>query len=46
MSMTEQEARSKCPMGQEECEGCQLYMDSCDGKERFKYKSISKKDRR
>ena len=33
MSMTEQEARSKCPGGQEYCDDCPRYLDDCDGKE-------------
>ena len=33
MSMTEQEARSKCPMGQEKCNDCPRYADDCDGNE-------------
>lgn len=32
MSITMEEARDKC-LGQECCEECPLYMDTCDGKE-------------
>ena len=31
MSMTEQEARSKCPEGIEGCSECGQYLDNCDG---------------
>ncbi len=29
--MTMQEARSKCPLGQEYCYDCPRYQDDCDG---------------
>ncbi len=32
MGTSIEEAGDKC-LGQEECDGCPLYMDSCDGKE-------------
>ena len=32
MSMNIEEARDKC-LGQESCESCPFYMDTCDGKE-------------
>jgi len=35
MSMTEQEARSKCPMGVNKCEECPRLMDDCDGNEKY-----------
>lgn len=31
MSMTLQEAMDKCPLGVNECEECQRYLDDCDG---------------
>lgn len=31
MSMTEQEARSKCPEGLDGCKDCEHYLDTCDG---------------
>jgi len=31
MGVTDQEARSKCPGGQESCDDCPRYMDDCDG---------------
>ena len=33
MSMTEQEARDKCPQGQETCNDCPRMGDDCDGME-------------
>ncbi len=31
MSVTEQEARSPCPEGIDECIECPRYLDDCDG---------------
>lgn len=33
MSITESEARSKCPLGVNKCEECQRHFDDCDGKD-------------
>ncbi len=38
MSMTEQEARSKCPMGINECGDCPRLLDDCDGNEEYQDK--------